>query len=53
MKDYILKRLNEHSFWVGVGLAVTASMTLPTPWNWISLVAGIAGSLVPDGKVTK
>jgi hypothetical protein len=51
-KNYIFKRLNERSFWIGVGLAVSAAAILPAPWSYLSFVAGVIGSLVPDGKMT-
>ena len=48
---YLRSRLEERSFWVGMGLAVTAAAALPSPWNYLSFVAGAIGSLVPDAKV--
>lgn len=49
---YLKTRLSERSFWVGMGLAVTAAAALPSPWNVLSFLAGTAGSLVPDGTVS-
>lgn len=51
-KNYILNRLEERSFWIGVGLAVSAAAVLPDPWSYVSFVVGVMGSLVPDGKVS-
>lgn len=51
LKNYVQKRLNERSFWVGVGLAVSAAGLLPSPWNILSFIAGVIGSLVPDGNI--
>lgn len=51
MKDYVLNRLKERSFWIGVGLAVGAAAALPAPWGVISFIVGFIGSLVPDGKL--
>lgn len=51
-KAYVFKRLNERSFWVGIGLAVAAASVLPVPWSYLSFVAGFIGSVVPDGKMT-
>lgn len=48
---YVKTRLNQRSFWVGVGLAVSAAAVLPKPWNILSFVAGVIGSLVPDGTM--
>lgn len=52
LKNYILSRLEERSFWIGVGLAVSAAALLPDPWSYVSFGVGVVGSLVPDGKVT-
>lgn len=49
--NYVKARVIERSFWVGVGLAAAAAAVLPYPWNYISMVAGVIGALVPDGKV--
>lgn len=51
VKDYIFNRLRERSFWIGVGLAVSAAAVLPYPWSVLSFVAGFIGSLVPDARV--
>lgn len=51
LKSYVKTRLNERSFWVGVGLAISAAAILPSPWNVLSFIAGTIGSLVPDGNV--
>lgn len=53
LKRYLCERLNERSFWVGVGIAVSAAAVLPEPWNYISFTVGVIGSLVKDGKITK
>lgn len=50
--EYTKTRLKERSFWVGVGLAISAAAILPAPWNYFSFVAGTIGALVPDGKIT-
>lgn len=52
MKDYIINRLKERSFWIGIGLAASAAAVLPYPWNMISFVTGLMGSLVPDGRIS-
>ncbi len=51
MMNYVRGRINERSFWIGVGTAVTAASVLPGPWNWIALGVGVMASLVPDGKI--
>lgn len=51
MKDYVINRLKERSFWIGIGLAASAAAVLPDPWNAVSFVAGFIGSLVPDAKL--
>lgn len=51
VRKYVLNRLKERSFWIGIGLACTAAAALPTPWNYLSFLAGAIGALVPDGKV--
>lgn len=48
--SYVTRRINQRSFWVGVGLAVSAAAILPSPWNFISFGAGVIGSLVPESK---
>ena len=52
-KKYVLKRIEERSFWIGVSLAVSAASVLPDPWSYISFVAGVLGSLIPDGNIRK
>ena len=52
LKNYIVRRLNERSFWIGVGTAVAAAAALPEPWGWIALGVGTMASLVPDGKIS-
>lgn len=51
IRDYVINRLKERSFWIGLGLAASAAAVLPYPWNVLSFVAGFMGSLVPDGRV--
>lgn len=50
LKAYITARSRERSTWVGISIAVSAAAMLPSPWNILSFIVGVIGSLVPDGE---
>ncbi|MGN6270853.1 MAG: hypothetical protein ACTHM0_13295 [Sphingomonas sp.] len=52
MREYLGRRLNQRSFWIGVSTAIAAAAVLPSPWCYISFVVGTMASLVPDGSIT-
>lgn len=51
IRDYLCRRFNERSFWVGIGTACAAAAVLPAPWSYVSFAVGTIASLVPDGKI--
>lgn len=51
--SYFRARILEQRTWVGIGLAIAAASVLPHPWNIYSVIAGVIGSLVPDGTIKK
>ncbi|MDX3883619.1 MAG: hypothetical protein QHC65_04295 [Sphingomonas sp.] len=48
---YLRRRFNERSTWVAIGAAITAASVIPAPWSYWAFVAGLIGTLVPDGDV--
>ncbi|KFG91738.1 hypothetical protein BV98_000596 [Sphingobium herbicidovorans NBRC 16415] len=45
---WLRSRLQERSTFVGIGTAIGAASILPSPWSWLSLVAGTIAALIPD-----
>lgn len=48
--EYLKARLEERSTWAAIGGAVVGGATLPSPYSWLAIGAGVIASLVPTKK---
>lgn len=48
--DYIKARAGEASTWASIVAAITAGATLPSPYSWLAIGAGVVGVLTPTSK---
>lgn len=47
LASYVKARLAERATWAAIALAVTGAAALVVPWNYVFIVVGVIGALVP------
>ena len=51
--NYLQRRANERTTWVGLTTAIVAGLGYPHPYNYILISFGVIGVLVPSSTSDK